>query len=190
MDEKDVLAGIDMSESLSHFGRMGMKWYQHIYGDDDPRAKYSKKGGVTKNQKAVASGAPEKAARKIKKVQMAEEKKRVKAEKAETKAKEKQRISQEEYDKKKQKILDSENARLVYENRNHFTTAEITAFNTRMEQLSKLQTTINGQKKTAKLLKAGKTFNDYTTTLTNSYNNFNNVKKMINAIDEQMKKKG
>lgn len=29
--------------SLEHYGRMGMKWYQHIYGEEDGRAMYSKK---------------------------------------------------------------------------------------------------------------------------------------------------
>lgn len=26
---------------LYHFGRKGMKWYQHIFGDEDSRAKYA-----------------------------------------------------------------------------------------------------------------------------------------------------
>lgn len=30
-----------MSEYLAHYGRKGMKWYQHIFGDEDRRAKYS-----------------------------------------------------------------------------------------------------------------------------------------------------
>lgn len=28
---------------LAHYGRKGMRWYQHIFGDNDPRAKYSNK---------------------------------------------------------------------------------------------------------------------------------------------------
>lgn len=30
--------------SLEHYGRLGMKWYQHIYGEQDGRAKYAEKG--------------------------------------------------------------------------------------------------------------------------------------------------
>ena len=40
----------DSSNELYHYGRLGMKWYQHIYGDDDPRAKYNGKSvKVTNN---------------------------------------------------------------------------------------------------------------------------------------------
>ena len=31
-----------MDSYLEHYGRKGMKWYQHIYGTEDSRAKYSK----------------------------------------------------------------------------------------------------------------------------------------------------
>lgn len=32
-----------MSNYLAHYGRKGMKWYQHIFGDEDPRARYGRK---------------------------------------------------------------------------------------------------------------------------------------------------
>lgn len=31
-----------MTNELYHFGRLGMKWYKHIFGDPDKRAKYAK----------------------------------------------------------------------------------------------------------------------------------------------------
>lgn len=31
------------SEYLEHYGRLGMKWYQHIYGDYQGQAKYAEK---------------------------------------------------------------------------------------------------------------------------------------------------
>lgn len=38
-----------MSENeLMHYGRRGMKWYQHIYGEFQSGAKYSKKGTAAK----------------------------------------------------------------------------------------------------------------------------------------------
>ena len=27
---------------LEHYGRKGMKWYQHLFGDEDSRGKYNK----------------------------------------------------------------------------------------------------------------------------------------------------
>lgn len=29
------------ADELEHYGRLGMKWYQHIFGDKDDRAKYT-----------------------------------------------------------------------------------------------------------------------------------------------------
>ena len=31
-------------EDIQHYGRLGMKWYQHKFGDTDGRAAYAKKG--------------------------------------------------------------------------------------------------------------------------------------------------
>jgi len=44
----------DNSEELMHYGRKGMKWYQHIYGAAQATAKYAKKAG-TKVAEAKAS---------------------------------------------------------------------------------------------------------------------------------------
>lgn len=35
---------VERTESLSHYGRLGMKWYQHIYGAYQGTAKYAEKG--------------------------------------------------------------------------------------------------------------------------------------------------
>lgn len=35
-----------MTNELYHFGRLGMKWYKHIFGDKDKRAKYYLKGDI------------------------------------------------------------------------------------------------------------------------------------------------
>lgn len=32
------------SEDLQHYGRKGMKWYQHKYGEEDGRSRYMQKG--------------------------------------------------------------------------------------------------------------------------------------------------
>lgn len=35
---------ITMEDSIAHYGRLGMKWYQHIYGEYQGAAKYAEKG--------------------------------------------------------------------------------------------------------------------------------------------------
>ena len=57
--------------SLEHYGRMGMKWYQHIYGEEDGRAMYMRKnsdkyvrdkvGRLTKTLKKKATSEQQKA---------------------------------------------------------------------------------------------------------------------------------
>lgn len=48
-------------DSLAHYGRLGMKWYQHIYGEYQGAAKYAEKGEKklsalkSKNAKLVGS---------------------------------------------------------------------------------------------------------------------------------------
>lgn len=78
---------------LEHYGREGMKWYQHIFGEKDSRAKYSDKGASDANistskkaQKAYRKEAAkvakqkqkakEEAAKKKEEEQKAEEKKK------------------------------------------------------------------------------------------------------------------
>lgn len=39
--------------SFDHYGRKGMKWYQHIYGDFEKGAAYAKKGLVKAGSKAI-----------------------------------------------------------------------------------------------------------------------------------------
>ena len=49
-DIYDALNAMDNQDSLEHYGRQGMKWYQHIYGEMDGRAKYFEKGVTKINQ--------------------------------------------------------------------------------------------------------------------------------------------
>lgn len=39
-------------DSLEHYGRLGMKWYQHIYGEVDGRARYTDKIRASESKKA------------------------------------------------------------------------------------------------------------------------------------------
>lgn len=41
------------SSSINHYGRKGMKWYQHIFGDFEKGAAYAKKGLVKAGSKAI-----------------------------------------------------------------------------------------------------------------------------------------
>lgn len=45
-----------MSENeLHHYGRLGMKWYHHIFGDADARAKYSERGNPSSTKRLPPS---------------------------------------------------------------------------------------------------------------------------------------
>lgn len=61
---------------LEHYGREGMKWYQHIYGKEQSHAKYATKKG---SRKSSTSKAQKQKERQEKKAQKAEQEK-VKAE--------------------------------------------------------------------------------------------------------------
>lgn len=39
-----VYEAVERGTKLEHSGRKGMKWYQHIFGEQDDRAAYNKKG--------------------------------------------------------------------------------------------------------------------------------------------------
>lgn len=41
--------------AIEHSGRKGMKWYQHIYGEPDSRAKYASKGSNSGNSSSSSS---------------------------------------------------------------------------------------------------------------------------------------
>ncbi len=44
----------DLGDYLAHFGRKGMKWYQHIFGEFQSAAKYAKGKGNPAQKKAPA----------------------------------------------------------------------------------------------------------------------------------------
>ena len=53
------IEGLDefrQGEDIQHYGRKGMKWYQHKYGEEDGRSKYMQKGlkKLDKYQKKTA----------------------------------------------------------------------------------------------------------------------------------------
>ena len=41
----------DIDDVLEHYGRLGMKWYQHIYGEEDGRARYNDKWKAKESSK-------------------------------------------------------------------------------------------------------------------------------------------
>ena len=43
-DEIEAYSQYDRGEDVEHYGRLGMKWYKHIYGDYQGSAKYADKG--------------------------------------------------------------------------------------------------------------------------------------------------
>ena len=41
----------NLDDALEHYGRLGMKWYQHIYGEEDGRARYNDKWKAKESSK-------------------------------------------------------------------------------------------------------------------------------------------
>lgn len=50
-----VIYGKEDEQSLEHYGRKGMKWYQHIFGDEDSRAKYTDRPALDTSPKKKIS---------------------------------------------------------------------------------------------------------------------------------------
>lgn len=103
---------VDDSDFLEHYGRLGMKWYQHIYGDYQSKAKYAEKAGGSSKQSKKDQRAEKKAAKKAEKVAKKEASAAKKA--AREEARRKARIEQIKSDPS-----------LLYKHRKEFTREEI-----------------------------------------------------------------
>lgn len=69
-----------MSE-LMHYGRKGMKWYQHIFGDQDSRAKYSKGSDSAPKKEKVGDLSDAELQKRINRLRMESEYKKLLSEK-------------------------------------------------------------------------------------------------------------
>lgn len=52
---ENYILGRDGTLHLAHHGRKGMKWYQHIFGDVDPRAEYKVGGTNIRGEKTYGT---------------------------------------------------------------------------------------------------------------------------------------
>ena len=145
---------LDSDDFLEHYGRKGMHWYQHIFGDKDSRAQYANGSGTGDSKKSSGSNKntgssnskeaikqqhqEEKTKRKAEKAAAKESKRQAKEEarakakvEAEAKAKvqaEMKAKAEEEYRKRayeEQKQRDLRDANSIYKNRNKYSKEEI-----------------------------------------------------------------
>lgn len=74
----EYFEAVSQEDSLKHYGRLGMKWYQHIYGEEQGHAKYAEKG-IKRIKKNEARSAKEHAKADVKraKAKRAEDKSRM-----------------------------------------------------------------------------------------------------------------
>lgn len=130
MDFKDDV-DLDRDDFLEHYGRKGQKWYQHIFGDRDPRAAYFK-GDSDKSKKSSSGNDSD--SRKTRRLEKKEARQKAKIEKKaakelkkeqenEAKEKEKERLRLESYEKQKREDL--KDARSIYKNRDKYSKEEI-----------------------------------------------------------------
>lgn len=108
-------------DSLEHYGRKGMHWYQHIFGERQGHAKYADKDGGSKNPQRKRQAEKEEAAR----IKAAKKEEAAKLKAAKKEANE-QRKAEKELEKKeaeRKKILGD--PKKLYAHRDEFTYDEI-----------------------------------------------------------------
>lgn len=123
----------DYRDYLEHYGRKGMKWYQHLFGDYQSGAKYAKQGTEKRKKRTFSEGVKAKrAARARKKIARAKARAEKKAANEAKKIEKKEIAAAKKAEKKaaqekerKDKILS--NPKTLYKHRKEFTYEEINA---------------------------------------------------------------
>lgn len=164
VDEKKWDDLSNYRDSLEHYGRKGMHWYQHIFGDHQGHAKYAKgSSGSDKKQSRWSQRKEE------------NRKKREKEKAAKEKAKTEKQAAQKE--KERQDILSSPSK--LYKHRKEFT----------YEEIRKAMDTFKWEKElkgySDSTLKKGADFaNDMFKLMSNSINVYNQAARIVNSLYE------
>lgn len=112
---------LETGDSLEHYGRKGMHWYEHIFGKEQSHAKYAKSG--TKKSSSISS--------------KKEERKKEKARKEAQRKAKKERAEKEKKEAIRKAILKSPSK--LYKHRDEFTKEEIDAAIENFEMEKKLK---------------------------------------------------
>lgn len=160
-------------ESLEHYGRKGMHWYQHIFGDEQSHAKYAK--GSSDNKKTWRdrreAAAKQKAADKAKAQKAKADKKA-----AEEKAKAEQAAKKKEEQRKK----NLERPSTLYKHRKEYTYDEIKNAITRFEQEKRLSDFSKADlNRGADFIKTMVTYSN------NAINLYNTAARVVNSVAER-----
>lgn len=120
VDQKDWDDLSNYRDSLEHYGRKGMRWYQHIYGKEQGQAKYAIGLSDSSKKKTFRERREEASKQKAKDK---EAKEKAKAEKKASEAKAKAEKDAAKKEKERQDIL--KNPTELYKHRDEFTYNEI-----------------------------------------------------------------
>lgn len=112
MNNEEIYEAVSQDEEvLAHYGRIGMKWYQHIYGDYQGAAKYAEKGSKklanSKQKDNFRGGGDSEATKKLRNL--------VKAVKEEAKAAKKREADKAKESETKKKIADEKQQKKTIE---------------------------------------------------------------------------
>lgn len=155
VSEQDWTAMAEKTDSLEHYGRKGMKWYQHIYGDDPAKRKRSTIRSDSTSSKTAAKGRTDISKKREERL-------------AKKERKEKERLEEEAKKQAKRRADNLRSPSKLYKHRNEYTQEEINNALKRFEWEKKLKDYSKAE------LQSGKEFIDravsYTISAINLYN--------------------
>lgn len=172
VEQKDWDDTAKYRDSLEHYGRKGMKWYEHIFGKEQGHAKYAKNSGSPGTKKTFRDRMNE-SAKKRASEKAAKDKAKAEKKAADEKARAEKEAAKKE--KKRQDILRSPSK--LYKHRNEYTYEEIKAAMDRFRWEKEL----NSYSK-AELQRGSDFIKDMTTYVNNGINLYNAAARIVNSM--------
>lgn len=163
-------------DELYHYGRLGMKWYKHIFGPVQSIAKYASKGHPSAKPMTKEERDEFKKNKKLAKEEAKQERKEVHdAKKAEKEA------------EKKEKMIRDANPDTIYKNRQKFTDEELRRVYDRINNDSKLKnmttSELRKQQEAEEQAANRQTLNEFLKTVDSTVRTVSNV---ANTVDNAM----
>lgn len=180
---------------LAHYGRKGMKWYQHVYATAQKGYKrykaYKTKGmnkfNMRKKPKIIAKNNLRKAYRKRRYFTNDELQRMVARSKEEEKIKSQIGTRGLKVQKRKADIINKVDLKAAYKNRQYFTTSELQDLAKRSASIATIRKSLEVQSVPAKVKRTGDYLSDYAKIADNLYKTYNS--DMGKAARAYLKKK-